>query len=73
MHACPTALTAAFVWWEIASPTEFEKKKNEYYVHDKIESQFMNNKSTNMESKEREIERDRENRLRRSEVGHKRE
>ena len=55
MHACPTALTAAFVWWEIASPTEFEKKKIEDDVYDKTQSQFMN-KSTNMESKEREIE-----------------
>ena len=65
MHACPTALTATFVWWEIASPTEFEKKKIEGDVYDKTQSQFMN-KSTNMESKEREIERDRENRRRRS-------
>ena len=64
MHACPTPLTAAFFGWEIASPAEF--------VYDKTQSQFMN-KSINMESKEREIERDRENRRRRSEVRQKRE
>ena len=56
MHACPTALRAAFVWWEIASTTEFEEKKFEDDVYDKTQSQFMN-KSTNMESKEREIKK----------------
>ena len=27
-NAWPTALLAAFVWWEVASPTAFEKKQN---------------------------------------------
>ena len=70
-NAWPTALPATFVWREIASPASFEKKKIIIFfddVYDKTQSKFMN-KSTNMESKER----DRENRRRRSDVRRQRE
>ena len=49
-NAWPTALPAAFVWQEIASPTAFEKKNNNNFeddMYDKTQTQFMN-KSTNM-------------------------
>ena len=64
----------AFVWREIASLAAFEKNNNDFEddLYDKTQSQFMN-KSTNMKSKEREIERDRENRRQRSEVRRERE
>ena len=43
-NAWPTALPAAFVWREVASPTAFEKKtKNQKIIFedDKIQSQFL--------------------------------
>ena len=41
-NAWPTALPAAFVWREVASPTAFEKKNNKKnnFEDDKIQSQF---------------------------------
>ena len=47
---------------------ELRLKKN-HFEGDKIQS-LLKNKSTNIESKERKIERDRENRRRRGEVRH---
>ena len=43
-NAWPTALPAAFVWREVASPTVFAKKtkqKNNNFEDDKIQSQFL--------------------------------
>ena len=41
-NAWPTALPAAFVWREVASPTAFEKKnkKKNNFEDDKIQTQF---------------------------------
>ena len=42
-NASPTALPAAFVWREVASPTAFEKntKQKKKFEDDKIQSQFL--------------------------------
>ena len=44
-NAWPTALPAAFVWREVASPTAFEKKTKQKtkkkFEDDKIQSQFL--------------------------------